>query len=301
MTKPILSVVVCTANRNHLLETCLSSLLTQSYNMKLYEIIVVDNTINSNSKTLCIKYGNKIKYFNEKNIGLSFARNRGWKEASAPYIAYIDDDAFADKDWVKNIAQFINRHPRICAFGGPFDRFAHVSIPDWYPDDFYVFNLGSKTRPLVAFKEWLSGTNMIFKKSILKKYNGFNTSLGMAGSTVAYGEETNLQARLLKYEKLPIYYVPSIKVNHLLATEKINLYWLLWSRYKLGKSIVESHYRKDTISYHIASFAHKFMIMIYYTFLPKAIPLKKRIYLAFSGYFSAAGAFENYLKNKFQK
>lgn len=298
------SIVVCTANREELLKKCLDSLLKQTAKAGSFEVLIVDNSVKKSAKEIVKdsqKTNKNFKYIHERKTGLSFARNSGWQEARGKFVAYIDDDSIADRNWIQNIISFIAGHPEVLVFGGPFGRYALIPIPRWYPKDFYVLNLGNKVRPLKAGREWLSGTNMVFKRSILQKYKGFDTALGMSGKKVAYGEETNLQARIIKKEKTNIYYVPSLKMKHLLSTEKLSLRWLLHSRYLLGKSIVKSHGRRDTIFYHIASFAHKFLLMLYYLLLPKPMPVKMRVYHAFVGMFSAVGAFQNYLNNTLNK
>lgn len=304
MKNLIVTVAVCTANREVVLKKCLTSLSKQTAKKSEFEVVVVDNSIRNPVKHVVADFQRKNKNFRyviEKKIGLSHARNKGWKTAKGQFVAYIDDDSIADKNWVKNIILTTKEHPSIIIFGGPFGRYANVAIPKWYPSDFCVLDLGRERRYLKKGTEWLSGTNMVFRKSILRKYQGFDPMLGMSGNNVAYGEETNLQAKIITREHTEILYVPKLKVKHLLAEYKISLRWLLWSRYMLGRGIVKSHGRKDTIFYHIVSFGHKTLLMIYYLFLPKPIPVKRRLYLAFVGMFSAVGAFENYLENKFLK
>src|SRR3989344_2536998 len=108
---PIVTVVVCTYNRSDLLYKCLESLVRQTVSKNLYEVLVVDNNSKDNTQQAVKRF---IKtYVHIRNIktdvqGLSHARNIGWKHAKGEYIAYIDDDAIAEPDWIEQIIQFIN-------------------------------------------------------------------------------------------------------------------------------------------------------------------------------------------------
>ena len=113
-----LSVIICTYNRVELLGKCVNSLMTQTARKENYEIIVIDNNSTDNTADLIRKIkiiNSNLRYVKEANQGLSYARNRGWKEAKGEYIAYIDDDCKADNNWCKHIcpinSRFVNKEP----------------------------------------------------------------------------------------------------------------------------------------------------------------------------------------------
>jgi len=117
---------------------------------------------------------------------------------------------------------FIQKNPKIKAFGGPYSRFSPNPLPAWIPENYFTLNLGNTEKKIDLKKEWISGSNMIFNRSIFDKYGGFNTNLGMKGSKILYGEETELLIRLKKMEEA-VNYVPNIRVKHLVAEQKLNL------------------------------------------------------------------------------
>lgn len=240
MNKSILvSVVVCTYNRAQLLADCLRSLVKQSINKRYYEVLVVDNNSTDNTERVVNRFSRNhpnIRLIMEKKQGLSYARNRGWKEARGKYVAYIDDDAIADPDWVNQIVGFAKIHPRVNVFGGPYSRFFLHPPPVWLPEDHGSLNMGNKVKLLHVRNEWISGSNMIFRKLILDKYKGFVTNLGMKGGQILYGEETELLARL-KRDGESIYYVPAISVKHLVGDYKLHFWWILKSDYYRNFSI----------------------------------------------------------------
>lgn len=230
-TSLLISVVVCTYNRAQLLHSCLQSLDRQTANKRLYEIIIIDNNSTDDTQQIVRTFAKRrhnIRLVAEKKRGHSYARNAGWKNAKGRYVAYIDDDAFADRNWIEEIISFTKKFPAVGVFGGPYKRHFLTPPPYWFPDGYGTLDLGRKIKQIHPPKEWLTGTNMIFQKDIFKKYSGFDTRFGMKGKNTVYGEETDLMLRLHKSGE-QIYYVPMINVSHLVADYKYNLWWLLKS------------------------------------------------------------------------
>src|SRR4030042_7025637 len=90
--KPLVSVIIPTFNREHIIAQSLESVLWQSFSD--YEIIVVDDGSTDNTGEFLRKhYGDKIRYIaKSQNGGLSAARNAGIELSRGTYIAILDDD-----------------------------------------------------------------------------------------------------------------------------------------------------------------------------------------------------------------
>ena len=91
------SFITCTYNRDKYIGQTLQSVCDQKYPDNNYEIIVIDNNSTDNTASICkefrAEYPNKnFRYFKEMNQGLSFALNRGIKEAQGEYLIFVDDD-----------------------------------------------------------------------------------------------------------------------------------------------------------------------------------------------------------------
>ena len=230
----LLSIIVCTYNRSEWLDGCLSSLESQCANLPI-EILVVDN--NSSDSTASIverfhKQSPAIKYIFERRQGLSYARNRGFMEAEGELVAYIDDDARACPGWIEAILKFFKDYPDATGVGGQHKAFSSEPVPKWFPREYGTRSLGQETR-LLKNNEWISGTNMVFKKSALVNAGGFDTEIGMNGRKVSYGEETNLILRMLG-SGLRIYYCAEMHVEHAILPYKLTLRWLLKSNFANG-------------------------------------------------------------------
>jgi glucosyl-dolichyl phosphate glucuronosyltransferase len=302
MVEKIVSVVVCTYNRLDLLKKCLDSLVEQSVNKKNFEVLVIDNNSTDNTKKLTKKYvkkHNNFNYFLEKNQGLSYARNRGYKEAKGKYVAYIDDDAIADKKWVEEIILFTKRKSKINVFGGPYYRYSINKFPNWFPKNYGIHTLGNKEKIINISNEFISGSNMIFKKKILEKLNGFNINLGMKGSSIGYGEETNILFRLNKVNE-KIFYVPKIKVKHLVADYKMSLIWLLKSNFGIGRTKNLMYDKHPSLIFLICGCFYYFF-MFFFIFLKNyKKPLKNNLYISLFGFFIKLGELFSYFNNIFQ-
>jgi len=90
--KPLVSVIIPTYNRRHIIARSVDSVLAQTFTD--YEIIVVDDGSTDNTGEFLKKhYGNRIQYIAQPaNRGLATARNRGIEESRGTYIAILDDD-----------------------------------------------------------------------------------------------------------------------------------------------------------------------------------------------------------------
>ena len=103
MNNKIITIVVCTYNRANLLRKALLSLAQQTVQKTKYKVIVVDNNSKEDIKKIVKEFSGQlnIEYVTEKDQGLAHARNRGWEESDSEYVAFMDDDAKADKNWLK--------------------------------------------------------------------------------------------------------------------------------------------------------------------------------------------------------
>ncbi len=248
---PKLSVIVCTYNRSFWLRNCLASLEQQCVDGSLVEVLIVDNNSSDDTRKVAEEYTALLpnfRYVFEQAQGLSRARNRGFKEALGQFVAYIDDDAKANPGWTKAIIHFFSTHPDASGVGGQYKAFSLVPIPEWFPKEYGSESLGNETR-LLQKGEWINGTNMVFKKSALIEVGGFDTSIGMTGEKVSYGEETHLTRKMLE-RGMQIYYCAEMCVDHAILPYKLKLCWLLRSNFANGYDYVTTfNYKGNAITF----------------------------------------------------
>ncbi len=238
----MISVVICTYNRGELLPNALQTLSEQTLETSHYEVIVVDNNSHdgtrSTTESFCRNYPN-IRYCFETRKGLSHARNRGWQEAKGVYVAYIDDDCKVPAQWLTVAKEIIDKNAP-AVFGGPYYAFYNTPKPYWGKDCYGSYER-SKSPCSLKERGYLRGGNIFISRSVLKDMCGFDTTLGMSGHKIGYGEESELQRRIR--ETMPdalIYYNPKLYVYHLVRPEKMTLLWAL-----------NSHFVDGRCSYHV--------------------------------------------------
>lgn len=226
MSSPILSIVVCTHNRAELARDAIVSVLEQDFPSGEYELLIVDNASADHTadmaREFCKKYSN-VRYIFESNVGLSQARNRGWREARGEYVGYLDDDGKAAPGWLA-AARDAAQNIRPVACGGPYYAFYNSPKPAWFKDEYGSHVQGHAPRILLE-DEYLDGGNMFIRRDLLIKYGGFDVDLGMKGTQIAYGEETQFFKRLrANEEETVLFYDPNIKIYHLVRAEKMKLW-----------------------------------------------------------------------------
>jgi GT2 family glycosyltransferase len=174
---PKVSVVVCTHNGERTLPECLSRLRALRY--PDFETIVVCDGSCDRSPRIAREHGAIV--IETSHRGLSHARNSGIARATGEIVAFLDDDAYPDADWLHYIADGL-RDGRYAGVGGP-------NIPPQdgrLVPDAVAAAPGGPIHVLVSDREaeHLPGCNMAFRTSALKEIDGFDERFRTAGDDV---------------------------------------------------------------------------------------------------------------------
>lgn len=238
-SNPLITIAICTYNRADLLKLALDSLVNQDYDRTQFEVIVINNNSTDNTLKICKKYESDFsnyKIITETKQGLSHARNRAYNELSTDYIAYIDDDAQAPENYIEKAIRIIKEH-KPDAFGGPIYPFYLSPKPDWFKDEYEIRMHHPKTGWFT--KGSISGSNMIFKKTMLQKLGGFDPDLGMRGEEIKYGEESFLIQKALQ-NNYKFYYDTDLIIKHFVPEYKMHLPYFLHRYLNSGKTFTKS-------------------------------------------------------------
>lgn len=109
MKQTDLSIIIPSYNCGHRISTCLDSVLQQK-NANQYDIIVVNDGSTDNTANIVAQYQEKhpnITLINQKNSGVSVARNVGINIATGEYITFIDADDIVGLSY-SCIEQYLN-------------------------------------------------------------------------------------------------------------------------------------------------------------------------------------------------
>src|SRR5215813_14172302 len=174
---PAISVVVCTYNGHRTIRESLDGLSKVRY--PNLEVIVVDDGSSSPMEPIVAPYG--FHTIRTPNRGLSAARNSGMEAAAGEIVAYLDDDAYPDPDWLSYLA-------------GAFQRTAHVGVggPNLAPPcdgpvaDCVANAPGGPVHVLLSddIAEHIPGCNMAFRRRALLEVGGFDPGFRVAGDDV---------------------------------------------------------------------------------------------------------------------
>lgn len=229
----LLSVAICTYNRAALLVRALESVAKQTLPGNTLEILIVDNGSSDGTRDVVAKLQLKnpaIRYVVESKPGIAHARNRALAEARGDYLAFIDDDAWADPKWLENlVAPIQSVRPTPECVVGPVSLVWDGKRPEWFPARFESllcrYDMGAVPRFLEA-GGYLLTTNSLFHRETLLSLGGMRTDLGHRRKVLIGGEDNDVFNRLVANGSR-VYYEPNARVFHPVPKERQTRRFLL--------------------------------------------------------------------------
>ena len=241
----MISVIVCTYNREKYIYECLSRLAANKCSVD-WEIVLINNNSTDNTASECERFEkncnpNNYRYFVEKRQGLSFARNRGIQEAKGEWLVFLDDDAFVEEDYIENLNKNLKYYPAIGAFGGKIVPFFEEETPDWLnPWSLSFVSALDKGNKVCEFdnkkRGYPIGANMGIARKAIEKCGNFNTDLGRNGSGILLGGEEKDIFNRIREAGFPIMYFPDIAVRHCIPSHRTTREFIAKIGYGVGVS-----------------------------------------------------------------
>jgi glycosyltransferase involved in cell wall biosynthesis len=198
MTELRVSVVICAYTENRWAEIHAAVESVRQQTLQPSEIIlVVDHNPTLLSRLMATLPRIKV-IANSSDRGLSGGRNTGVALASGEIIAFLDDDATADPDWLKYLVEGYSDHV-VAGVGGLTLPTWQTQRPRWFPQEFdwvvgctYV-GMPTQSAPVRN----LMGDNMSFRREVFEIAGRFDTTIGRsAAKRPLAGEETEFCIRL---------------------------------------------------------------------------------------------------------
>lgn len=260
----MISVIICTYNRDKYIYNVLKSLALGTLEHSAYEIILVDNNCTDNTRQEVDHFCNvfpqvNLRYFVETNQGLSHARNRGIKESKGDILVYVDDDATVNPEYLKTYADWFESHPETDAAGGPIiPHYETGSEPKRMT--YFIKRLltgylyfGDKAKPFPG-DNYPGGGNAAYRSRVFEKVGLYNVELGRNGDSLGGGEEKDIFDKM-KREGMLFVYLPDAILYHSIPGYKLEADYFNRLTTGIGQSerartlrIGKSSYRKRLLS-----------------------------------------------------
>jgi len=234
------SVIICTYHNRRYVDfiEAAESILEQAYD-PVELVVVVDG--NATVYNLAMEYlgshENTIIYLNDQNEGVSYSRNKGVELASGEIVAFIDDDAIAQKDWIAELVAAYQNNNAI-AVGGRMNGKWLVDRPRFLPAEFNWL-VGVNHPGFGLDGEEIRNTfesNISFNRDIFNHIGGFNNDLGPSKNSYGHAEGAEIGGRLLTEYGRGVLYNEDAIVHHKVFEYRTQLRWLLSRAFKQGVS-----------------------------------------------------------------
>ncbi|MDZ8236402.1 MAG: glycosyltransferase [Nostoc sp. ChiQUE01a] len=128
-----LSIIICAHNpRRNYLERVLEALKSQTLSKDFWELLLVDNASDRPlASEIDLSWHPQARHIQEEQLGLTAARLRGIREATAGVIVFVDDDNVLDSDYLETTWRITKDFPFIGAWGGQIKPEFEVPPPSW--------------------------------------------------------------------------------------------------------------------------------------------------------------------------
>ena len=230
--KPQIDICVATYKRPPLLATLLESLATQETQGQFTcRIVVVDNDPRRSAESVVRGFQARtaeIIYDVEPEQSISLTRNRGFAHAAGAYIATIDDDQYADREWLLQLFNALARYEADVVFGPVVHLFD--SRTPAYIRGCELFNLPNP--PTGSAENFICYTgNALMRRAVIAGVPGpFDPGLGLSG-----GEDTALFDRLRRQGRRLVWCREG-RVYTVVPRQRATLRWIAQRAFSSGNN-----------------------------------------------------------------
>ncbi len=210
------SVIICAYTEERWPDLVAAMESIQQQSLAARELIVVVDHNTSLLERVRVEFPSVVAVENTEAQGLSGARNSGIAQARGSLVAFLDDDATAEPDWLALLCRCCEDE-RVLGAGGTVEPEWLSKQPGWFPREFnWVVGctyLRPPEQPIVVRNPF--GGCTCFRRAIFEEVGGFRNEIGRAGTRPMGCEETELCIRAKQQWPEKIFlYEPRAKIHH---------------------------------------------------------------------------------------
>lgn len=231
-----IAVGIITFRRPQMLEELLKSIILQTilqYHEVSLEIVLVDNDPNGDAKSIFNKFSQEINcstyYYCEPNPSIPLARNRVLQHAhefNFDYIAFIDDDEVASRDWLENLYKVLSSTGGDGVQGPVLNRLPD-NAPAWAKKIYSHERCFKKNEG--ARKDILSTNNVLFSVRLISDLGlRFDETYTKSGGSDA---DLFLRASLLGSKHI---WTNTALVYEIVPNSRLTMKWQLQRAFRVG-------------------------------------------------------------------
>lgn len=226
-----IDIAMCTFRRESVVDTLNSLQQLELNDQWKVKIIVADNDIEPSAKERVLSINAQhipIEYIHAPKQNISIARNACLDNATADWVAFIDDDEIADKYWLTNLISKAEETGADVVLGRVDASFIYPPYPNWVMSGGFYH-----TRPVIKHGEIVTGYTcnvLLNNRNVHIASNRFELSLGKTG-----GEDTEFFHRLHDLGVQIVYAEEALVVEPVLP-QRANLTWLRNRRFRAGQT-----------------------------------------------------------------
>ena len=209
----LVNVIIPSIEISEDLMRCLSELNKLKYK-NFFVTIALDKKNSQSLKKYKFKlnviFVKKEKY--KKRVNMSRKRNLAAKKYRSDFIAFLDSDAYPNKDWLNKAVKILS-NKTVDVVGGPSlpfasqtyeQKIAYLCKRSYFITGYQNFR---KYKAKARFCDWLESCNIIMKRSFYLKYKGMNEKLYI-------GEDKDFFDRIRNKKNLKVRYDPGLYIFH---------------------------------------------------------------------------------------
>jgi GT2 family glycosyltransferase len=179
---PSISVVICAYTENRWDDILAAVGSVRSQQVKPQEIIVVVDHNPALYSRLKLVLDDVVVVENHQTRGLSGGKNTGVAVARAELVAFLDDDAVAEPNWLRFLAaSYVDEN--VIGVGGLTRPLWETQRPRWFPEEFdWVVGCTFVGREPGPVRNLLGG-NASFRREVFDVAGGFPDHIGRSVAT----------------------------------------------------------------------------------------------------------------------